>query len=45
MILQTWQRKALLARLGGFDPLDNFFHVVSSEFPRRGEPEMGQNGL
>ncbi len=36
---------AELARLSGFDPLGNFFRVISSEFPRRGEPEMGLNGL
>jgi len=34
-----------LARLSGFDPIDNFFRVVSSEFPKRREPEMGLNGL
>ena len=34
-----------LTRLSGFDPLNNFFRVVSSEFSRRGEPEMGLNGL
>ena len=34
-----------LARLSGFDPLDNFFRVLSSQFPRRGEPEMGLNSL
>ncbi len=38
-------RNTQLARLSGFDPLDNFFRVVSSEFPRRGEPEMGLKGL
>ncbi len=39
------QHTEALARLSGFDPLDNFFRVVSSEFPRRGEPEMGLNSL
>ena len=43
--LNETDEEAVLARLGGFDPLDNFFRVVSSEFPRRGEPEMGQYGL
>ena len=39
--LATWW----LTRLSGFDPIDNFFRVVSSEFPKRREPEMGLNGL
>ena len=38
-------RRPALARLSGFDPIDNFFRVVSSEFPKRREPEMGLNGL
>ncbi len=39
------QKGTMLARLSGFDPLDNFFRVLSSQFPRRGEPEMGLNSL
>ncbi len=38
-------RRLVLTRLSGFDPLDNFFRVLSSQFPRRGEPEMGLNSL
>ncbi len=39
------EKQIELARLSGFDPLDNFFRVLSSQFPRRGEPEMGLNSL
>jgi hypothetical protein len=28
------RRRLALARLSGFEPLDNFFRFVSSEFPR-----------